>query len=198
MNPHLDSHLWCFGLAAPIYSLGPGPRVGLWVSGCKRSCPGCQSKALQLPQAGWRVSVASATQRVLANDPHLLGLTISGGEPFDQAGPLANLLTQIKRVHPHWNIIAFTGYYYQQLTSQPDCVACLEQIDLLIDGPFIRHLAPVYPLTGSGNQNLLALTTVGQNLRTQIIAQPTIKGETAQDHEFNTFWLGFPDANHET
>ncbi|CAK0772224.1 anaerobic ribonucleoside-triphosphate reductase activating protein [Gammaproteobacteria bacterium] len=186
--------LWCYGLAAPVHSLGPGPRVGLWVTGCKRACHGCQSRALQSRQAGWPSPISRVAQRLLASDAGWRGLTLSGGEPFEQAPALMALLTLIKAARPHWNIIAFTGFRYQQLTTRTTCQALLSQVDLLIDGPFIENLVPRYPLTGSGNQQLLALTTEGQHLREQLMTTPLPLGEWARDHESSSFWIGFPPA----
>jgi len=190
--PSAEPVLWCYGLVAPIYSLGPGPRGGLWVTGCKRGCQGCQS--LQSRGAGWPLPISRIAQRLLTRDTGWRGLTISGGEPFEQAPALSALLGQIKSARPHWNIIIFTGYRYQQLATHRSYQTLLTHIDLLIDGPFIENLDPIYPLTGSGNQQLLALTAEGENLRDNILTTSFSTGELAQDHEGETVWIGFPPA----
>ena len=69
------------------------------------------------------------------------GLTISGGEPFLQAQALYELVNLI-RAKRDIGIIVYTGYTLDEILQSKDLYMCrfLEQIDLLIDGPYIEEL----------------------------------------------------------
>src|SRR5687768_3431912 len=75
---------------------GPGERAVLWVAGCLRRCPGCMKPDLFDFAAGETVSI-EVIERWIENVPRLNGLTISGGEPFEQAQPLAELARRVRR-----------------------------------------------------------------------------------------------------
>jgi anaerobic ribonucleoside-triphosphate reductase activating protein len=86
------------------------------------------------------------------------GVTFSGGEPFAQAQALAELA---KKLHERGlTVVCFTGYTLKQLKAgnRSDWNALLEQVDLLIDGPFIQEQRCHEPYRGSANQILNILT----------------------------------------
>lgn len=87
------------------------------------------------------------------------GLTISGGEPFLQAQALYELVNLI-RAKRDIGIIVYTGYTLDEILQSKDLYMCrfLEQIDLLIDGPYIEELNDGMNLRGSSNQRAIALT----------------------------------------
>ena len=83
----------------PVTTLGYGQRLGIWVMGCERNCPGCISPEMQ-PADG----PLQPLDAILARIPEDLpcnGLTISGGEPFDQAEAVAEF-AQWYRDHYNW------------------------------------------------------------------------------------------------
>lgn len=118
------------------YVDGPGgPRVVLFVQGCCRGCPGCQSQHLWPHDAGEDVAVWSVAQRLVDTG---LPITISGGEPFEQGDLLAQLLTRIRQLAPHRHVIVYTGYAWETLLAGPaQVVRALACIDILVDGPYI-------------------------------------------------------------
>jgi anaerobic ribonucleoside-triphosphate reductase activating protein len=75
-----------------------------------------------------------------SKDPALEGLTIIGGEPFDQALPLTELCQKLKAALPSFSILIFTGYVFEQLKENEHNHPLLHTIDLLIDGPFRADL----------------------------------------------------------
>ena len=84
------------------------------------------------------------------------GVTILGGEPFDQAEAVANLVAKLKEKDFHLTI--YSGYtlenLLERLDSHIDYTLC--QADLLIDGPFIRELTEnAGEYRGSLNQGLI-------------------------------------------
>jgi len=158
--------LVCHSIAHPVTALGPGRRVALWVAGCPFRCPGCITPELLEARGGKAVSVDRLATRMLRLDPRLDGITLSGGEPFAQAGALAALLERVLASRPHWSVIAFSGFRLARLRRMGDEAACLlERIDMLIDGPYVRERPSIHPLAGSGNQEVHYLTARGAALR---------------------------------
>jgi anaerobic ribonucleoside-triphosphate reductase activating protein len=89
------------------------------------------------------------------------GLTFSGGEPMQQAAGLAALI-RLARQRKELNLICFTGYRYERLVQNPPnpgVPELLAEVDVLIDGPYIRDLNDSVGLRGSSNQRVIHLTT---------------------------------------
>jgi len=80
-------------------------------------------------------------------------LTISGGEPFDQADALFELLNLIRK---HFkDILVYTGYKMEYLIRKYK--KHLSLIDALVDGRFLEGLESEYAYKGSDNQRLFVL-----------------------------------------
>ncbi|BCL35066.1 4Fe-4S single cluster domain-containing protein [Nostoc sp. MS1] len=120
---------------------GPGCRAVVWVQGCPRECPGCFNPDSWPFEVNQLVSVDSLVEQILSK-PQNQGVTFSGGEPFYQATALAELARKLKAAG--LNVMSFTGFTLKQLQSEsapPGSQALLEQLDILIDGPFVESLA---------------------------------------------------------
>ena len=137
-------------------ALGPGLRYALWTQGCQKKCRGCISPESQPIKPNYVISVEDLTKDILANS-RLQGITVSGGEPFLQAAPLACLLKEVKRVRPDMTSIVFTGYQKEELVW-PEAKALLSQTDVLIDGPYRQEQYSPKGLRGSTNQHFYFLT----------------------------------------
>nr|WP_095741484.1 anaerobic ribonucleoside-triphosphate reductase activating protein [Rhodopirellula sp. SM50] len=135
------------------YVAGPGRRCVVWVSGCRRRCPGCfQSQFFEF-NAGQRVSVDLVADQILAVSG-IDGVTLSGGEPFEQNAPLAKLCQRIKD-ESELTVLAYTGYRLESLLQSRDqYAALLEQLDILIDGEYRQELGGPYLWRGSSNQRI--------------------------------------------
>ena len=135
---------------------GPGCRAVVWVQGCWRECPDCFNPASWSLAVNQLVSVKELAERILS-EPANQGVTFSGGEPFLQAPALAALAKQVKAAG--LNVMSFTGYTLSELRSPsaPEgAKALLDQLDILIDGPYVSALAihkPDSPVS-SRNQRL--------------------------------------------
>lgn len=104
------------------------------------------------------VSTESLLARIREN-PLLAGVTFSGGEPFEQPGPLAELAGQVRALGK--TVAVYTGYTLEQLhgmAKEEDAVnVLLERADLLIDGPYVEALRDLeLPHRGSANQRVLS------------------------------------------
>ena len=144
---------------------GPGVRAALWVQGCGIRCPDCfnpqmwAAKGATLSDPG----VMAAHWVREARDAGSAGLTLLGGEPFDQAEASAAVAEAFHAAG--MDVMTFTGYGLEQLqrwsASRPDIARLLAATDLLCDGPYLREMPdPVRPWIGSKNQSIRALSPV--------------------------------------
>jgi anaerobic ribonucleoside-triphosphate reductase activating protein len=118
---------------------GPGIRSVIWVQGCRRKCPGCinphthEHKAVKLLDP-------EELGKKLAQIKGTIGITISGGEPFEQAEGCAILAETIKQYGK--SVMVFSGFPFEQLKDSElsEVKRFLCNIDLLVAGPYIREL----------------------------------------------------------
>lgn len=138
-------------------SNGPGRRAVVWVQGCNRNCPGCFNQELRPFADKELIAVRDLADRILAID-EIEGVTFSGGEPFEQAKPLAELAEQL--VDRGLNVVIFTGYTFDELTAgnNSDWLRLLDTVDLLVAGPYEQGLPTQDYLRSSANQQLLFLS----------------------------------------
>jgi anaerobic ribonucleoside-triphosphate reductase activating protein len=135
---------------------GPGCRAVVWVQGCRRTCPGCFNPASWSFAPNQIATVDEVVDRILA-DPLNEGVTFSGGEPFWQAPALAAVAQRVKAAG--LNTMSFSGFTLGELqgpTALPGAQALLDQLDILVDGPFVEALAvhdPTSPVS-SPNQRV--------------------------------------------
>lgn len=141
---------------------GPGRRSVCQLQGCVRACPNCYVPETHPRGGGLLLPVRDVLAALLdpAGAPRD-GVTISGGEPFLQPDGLLALVRALRaRGCPH--IVCYSGYTYERLRhmaeQQPVIGAVLDEIDVLIDGPYVEALADdAGPWTGSGNQRVMDL-----------------------------------------
>lgn len=118
---------------------GPGNRCVLWLQGCSIGCEGCCNPALQNSNEGNWNSVRSIFIKIEAAAESVDGITISGGEPFQQADALYDLLLKINR-RTSLSVLVYSGYEKETLLSEPQYRKCLHLIDAVICGPYKSHL----------------------------------------------------------
>ena len=99
----------------------------------------------------------------IKENPLLDGITLSGGEPLEQAEELVELAAKVKEMK--LSVIIYTGYTYEQIIenseNRPGWKRLLQYTDILVDGPFIQELAdPLLPFRGSSNQRVINLKLV--------------------------------------
>ncbi|MFJ4948445.1 4Fe-4S single cluster domain-containing protein [Streptomyces sp. NPDC088760] len=160
------------GTHYPLETLGPGKRLGVWFQGCSLACPGCMSRHTWDPAAGTATTVAEVLalwRRALADGAD--GLTVSGGEPLQQAAALAELLAGAARLRdgarrrvgsagPHpADLLVYTGYESAELTPQRR--GALGGADAVITGRFRVAEPTRLAWRGSANQRIVPLTPLG-------------------------------------
>ena len=145
----------CVGTKA----LGPGIRSVVWVQGCPLHCPGCIAPGW-IPQRKARLVAAEELAAELMADAAVSGLTLSGGEPMLQAGALAGMV-RAARAQRDVTVICYSGHTLGELREHPPghgVAELLEQLDVLIDGPYIAAANDGAGLRGSSNQVVHHLT----------------------------------------
>jgi len=137
-------------------ALGPGLRYVVWVQGCPFRCPHCETPESRSFSPNILINVNELAQDIISR-PKIEGITISGGEPMEQAGFLADLLEIVLAKRPELNVISYTGYQIEQL-KKDDALRFISCLDVLIDGQYIHEKNDNLGLRGSSNQRVHFLT----------------------------------------
>jgi len=137
----------------PIYNLGEGKRIGIWVQGCNLGCKDCVNQTLWNKRGGGRISLIDVFNWVLTVENEFDGITISGGEPFQQYEQLIAFLHLIKS-KTVLNVLCFSGYYLNELAELFPDKLFLKYIDTLVDGRYLREHHENSNLKGSTNQTI--------------------------------------------
>lgn len=141
---------------------GPGVRAVIWVQGCTIGCPGCynafthphEKRSLVAPEliAGWVSSLEGID-----------GVSFSGGEPFEQAKAIKQVIAAVRLKSPNLTFFSFSGFDFDVLqeSSEEDVAGLLNELDMLSAGPYVHSLRqPNLLWRGSSNQKLHYLTDV--------------------------------------
>ena len=151
---------------------GPGLRLTVFTQGCPHRCPGCHNPETWDPAGGREVPLEEL-EALLAGNPLLQGLTLSGGEPFLQAGDGASLARRARR--RGLDVWTYTGYRYEDLAEagRADWEALLAATDVLVDGPFVAARKSYAALfRGSDNQRLIDLRKTEREGRVVLWTRP--------------------------
>ena len=155
------------GLIKNDTAAAPGICVTFFVQGCPLRCPGCHN-----PESWDFDGGKEFTPEVL--DEIISGLTanninrtlcIMGGEPLCSENLFLTtlMIKEVRQQKPNVKIYLWTGYTYEELlskkTSNPKLEYVLDNIDCLIDGPFIQEEKDItLQMRGSRNQRIIYLT----------------------------------------
>jgi len=149
----------------PVTVLGPGRRVGLWFQGCSIHCPGCVSQDTWPRDPGKTITVRDVVAWCRkASGNALDGVTISGGEPFEQPAGLRALLAALaawrRDERLDFDILCYSGL--PQRTLEKRHAELLAMLDAIIPEPYVNDLPQGNVWRGSRNQPLVALTARGR------------------------------------
>jgi anaerobic ribonucleoside-triphosphate reductase activating protein len=136
---------------------GPGTRFAVWVQGCTIRCDGCFNPHLWNVRGGAPTDPRELAARAVS--AQVEGVTLLGGEPFEQAGPLAAFAEAVR--DSGLSVMTFTGHTLEDLraSTEPDIAALLTQTDLLVDGRYLADQPDLArPWVGSTNQRFHFLT----------------------------------------
>ncbi len=158
-----------------------GPALFVWVQGCPLSCPGCFNRDARDMALRCRTFTPAELAKDFLADPG--ALVLSGGEPFAQAPALAELCGQIRAEVPETPILAYSGYGLEHLLAGEidGAIALLRRLDVLVDGPFVRHRPSDHPLLGSDNQRVFLFGSRIPRERLRALDRPQIQADLQAD-----------------
>ncbi len=134
---------------------GAGLRLTVFTQGCTHHCNGCHNPETHDFSGGYWVYTDDIIQ-VASENPLLDGITLSGGDPMEQAAACAELAKQAHTLG--LNVWTYTGYTWEQLLAEQntDRMALLQHTDVLVDGRFLEHQRSLdLQFRGSQNQRLI-------------------------------------------
>jgi len=149
----------------PVTTLGYGKRIGIWTQGCSRGCAGCISRDTWAHDPGKMIPMETLLAWCKSvGGQNVDGITISGGEPFEQDEALEALLIALRQ----WtdtlslpvDILCYSGMPYRVLQKSFSNV--LSHLDVLIPEPFLER-QPTAHLRGSSNQRIVLLSDLGRS-----------------------------------
>ena len=142
----------------------PGVSVTLFTQGCPHHCEGCHNPETWNFDGGkeFTPDILKKIVEGLTHNGIKRNFCIMGGEPLCEQNTLLTLMTiqYVKQRLPEIKIYLWTGYYYEELlkSSDPKIPLILKEIDVLIDGPFVKSLRDItLKMRGSSNQNIIEL-----------------------------------------
>jgi len=147
----------CAGIVNESYVDGPGIRMAIFVQGCSHHCEGCHNKHTWDPNKGFLTNTEFIIHEYQSN-PLLTGITLTGGEPMEQPKAMFLLARAVKKLGG--NVWCYTGYTLEELKEKKnnDINKLLNEIDVLVDGPFILSLRDLdLDFRGSSNQRIIYL-----------------------------------------
>ncbi len=144
---------------------GEGLRVSLFVSGCTNHCKGCFQP--ETWDFNFGEPYTSETEDYIIEElskPYYSGLTILGGEPFEQSNQreIVKLIRRMKKELPERDLWIYTGFTYDRDLVEGGCryIECTDEIldntDILVDGRFVLELRNLMlKFRGSENQRII-------------------------------------------
>ena len=170
---------------------GPGVRSVVWVQGCSRYCPGCFNPHMH-PHKAVKLLDPQELGDQLSAITETIGITISGGEPFEQAAACAVLAETVRTAGK--TVMVFSGCPFEQLkaSAEPAIQRFLRSIDLIVAGPYIQELACESKLwRASSNQTVHFLNGNGEDIdQSETPEVPVIEVKADGD---SLSYTGFPN-----
>ena len=158
------------GIIPNDIAAGEGINVSFFIQGCPIRCEGCHN-----PQTWDFLGGKEFTSETMNHLLSLLNanniqrnLSIMGGEPLCSENIFLTslIINTVRNKYPHIYIYVWTGYTYEELVNRHEAKLnyILDNIDFLIDGPFILEQRDItLPLRGSRNQRILNMKEIRNN-----------------------------------
>jgi anaerobic ribonucleoside-triphosphate reductase activating protein len=129
---------------------GPGDRFVIWTQGCRKMCKNCYNPETWSHYRNNLIDIDLLVEEI--KNSSISGVTISGGDPFEQPEELFYLLREIKQLDLSDGVIVFSGYTIDEIRVREELRKSLDYIDVLIDGLYIEEKRITNGLAGSSNQ----------------------------------------------
>lgn len=136
---------------------GPGVRVSLFVSGCRRHCKNCFNSETWDFNYGNPFDKNTMNEIIEALDKDFIeGFSVLGGEPFERENreTVANIVRTVRERFPDKTIWCYSGFVFEELKDNARSI--LDSIDVLVDGAFVEEKKNLrLKFRGSENQRIL-------------------------------------------
>ena len=152
------------GIIKNDIAAGEGINVSFFTQGCPLHCKGCHNPQTWDFNGGKEFTIDTMNEIIESLNANGVqrNLSIMGGEPLctENIFLVDMIIHKVKEVYPNIKIYVWTGYTYEQLLEQsqlePKLKDILDNIDYLIDGPFILGERDItLAMRGSRNQRIL-------------------------------------------
>lgn len=146
---------------------GPGFRLTVFAQGCRHRCEGCHNPETHDFEGGTIMTVSDILTKLMEN-PLLDGVTLSGGDPFEQAEAFAELAKEIR--FRGYHVMTYSGYTFEAIQQMAKVRPAFEELlnatHILVDGPF-KQQERCHDLLfrGSRNQRLIDVDATRANGR---------------------------------
>ena len=130
---------------------GVGLRYSLYFAGCSHACPGCHNEYSWNPKHGNILTYEKLEEIAKEINEN----TLLGGDPLFNPTDMLKVLKFLKEKTKK-NIWLYTGYTLEQVREDKLRRKCLEYVDVLVDGRFVKELYdPNLKFRGSSNQRII-------------------------------------------
>lgn len=180
----------------PVTVLGPGRRIGIWLQGCSIGCRGCLSMDTWDPAGGAETTIDELLDwcRAVSSKGSFNGVTISGGEPFEQAEALGYLLRALVSWRDEagldFDILCYSGLPLKRLGREH--APLLNLIDLLCPEPYVEKLSTPVTWRGSSNQPLVAVSERGRRIAAVAASAAPAKRFQVDVSSGRVWFIGIP------
>ena len=153
---------------------GPGLRAVVWTQGCKHKCKGCHNPNTHDMNGGFEIDTNEIINQ-LKKLKLQRGITLSGGDPFEQPEAITEIALQAKNMG--LDVWAYTGYTFEELTDIKNAnyftnLMLLQNIDVLVDGRFIESKRDInLKFRGSSNQRIIDVAKTLKNKKVTLHSQ---------------------------
>jgi anaerobic ribonucleoside-triphosphate reductase activating protein len=136
---------------------GKGCNLVVFTQGCSIRCPGCHNPETWDASGGYEASIDDILNKVTECTT---GLTISGGEPTDQAFEVLQLIRAAKKMGLRTTM--YTGLTSEQLVDKHYTEILIDELDYIKVGPYVDALRCTSKgMTGSTNQTMYKISHLG-------------------------------------
>lgn len=161
------------------------------MQGCSLKCKGCVVPELWDKNGGTIIDVEELANKMLMNSD-IEGITVSGGEPTEQAEAVAKLLSNFKKAGK--NTWVYSGYTIEELVAENNehIDLLLAYTDVLVDGRYdVNNISEKLLWRGSSNQREIHLSNVFNGRKVEITSSVQLE----LDKENNIAIMGVPPTD---
>ncbi len=137
---------------------GPGTRFVVWFQGCTLGCPRCFNPQTHAASPATLMTAETPADRIADIKAHVEGISLTGGEPLQQAPGVYELL-RLVRERTGLSVVLFSGYSMDEISAIPEGPGILSRVDVLIAGRYVEHHHCREGMLGSSNQTVHLLTS---------------------------------------